>query len=202
MKLTIKQQRFIEYVDNENKKKIDIHDVNDMFKTIILNLFRAYLTSEKDDDRIHAASLISRIHPKYRNKIKIWDVLDGTTLREDIKESIRIKNRTNIHSQKNRHGNGEFDSMTYEEWEETLEHFGHACAYCGTKGKMSFDHVHPFSKGGNFIKANIIPACLSCNCSKQAHDLEEWYQSKSFFDEESLNKINKFVEKNAQLTMF
>lgn len=202
MELSKRQKIFVERVLEENKMPIDVNDTNAMFRMIVLNIFKIYLTSDNTDDRVQSASLISRINPKYSKLISFWDILEGTTFRDDVEEAIRIKTRTNIHSQKNRHGNGKFDSMTYQEWDDTLEYFDHQCAYCGSSRKMTFDHVHPFSKGGNFIKANIIPACLSCNCSKQAHDLEEWYQSKSFFDEERLNKINKFVEKNAQLTMF
>ena len=48
----------------------------------------------------------------------------------------------------------------------------------------------------------LCPFFIIIRYSKQANDIEEWYQSKSFFDEERSNKINKFVEKNAQLTMF
>jgi len=62
------------------------------------------------------------------------------------------------------------NTLTADEWLETLEEHDYRCVYCGKKLIDSFDttrdHVIPLNKGGNNTKDNILPACRSCNCKK------------------------------------
>jgi len=44
------------------------------------------------------------------------------------------------------------------------------CRYCGKKRKLTFDHIVPLARGGEHSKCNIVMACHSCNCSKNAQD--------------------------------
>lgn len=50
-----------------------------------------------------------------------------------------------------------------------------ACWYCGTQidgiANLTIDHVQPVALGGTDDLANLVPCCLSCNCSKGARDL-------------------------------
>ncbi len=46
------------------------------------------------------------------------------------------------------------------------EWYEHACLCCGRKGRLTFDHVIPLSKGGENTILNAQPLCRSCNCSK------------------------------------
>lgn len=48
------------------------------------------------------------------------------------------------------------------------------CVYCGATEKLSLDHVHPVSRGGDNSIDNLVTACRSCNSSKGAKDKEEW----------------------------
>ena len=50
------------------------------------------------------------------------------------------------------------------------------CIYCGRElGKdRTLDHVVPLSRGGAHAKRNLVPACRSCNSSKQDKDLSQW----------------------------
>jgi 5-methylcytosine-specific restriction endonuclease McrA len=53
---------------------------------------------------------------------------------------------------------------------------GWRCQYCGIKpvaSKLTFDHVHPKSKGGKTNWTNIITACIKCNHRKADKTLEE-----------------------------
>lgn len=86
-------------------------------------------------------------------------------------------------------------TLTLEEWYETLEYFNNECAYCGdSECNLEQEHVIPVVKGGGYTQENIIPACGTCNSSKNARDLEEWYVSYRHYDEERLNKILDYVE--------
>ena len=50
-----------------------------------------------------------------------------------------------------------------------------ACAYCGAQSRLSLDHLVPVSRGGLDSGDNLVWACRSCNSSKGACDLLEWY---------------------------
>ena len=57
------------------------------------------------------------------------------------------------------------------------------CIYCGTMPppKLHGDHLIPRYRGGPESGDNLVWACRSCNCSKNARDLLEWYEWKDEF---------------------
>jgi 5-methylcytosine-specific restriction endonuclease McrA len=65
-------------------------------------------------------------------------------------------------------------TLTVQQWAAILELYQGRCAYCGTSGKMEQDHVIPVSRGGGTTAENIVPACGTCNRSKNARTPEEW----------------------------
>ena len=42
----------------------------------------------------------------------------------------------------------------------------HRCQYCGSKDKLTIDHVYPKSKGGPDTWENLVAACVPCNNRK------------------------------------
>lgn len=57
---------------------------------------------------------------------------------------------------------------------------GFACQYCGAGGpyvRLTVDHVLPVSAGGGDEPTNLVTACHSCNCSKNAHVLDDLPQA-------------------------
>lgn len=69
-------------------------------------------------------------------------------------------------------GASKVDPITPEVWGEILEYFNHACAYCLRQDvKLTMDHVIPLSKGGDHTVQNLVPACKSCNSSKNARPI-------------------------------
>lgn len=71
-------------------------------------------------------------------------------------------------------GNHEYYSV--EEVQKRWTLFDDACAYCGSTDRLTRDHFIPLNSGGADAIWNIIPACLSCNASKQDDDAEQWYK--------------------------
>jgi hypothetical protein len=66
-------------------------------------------------------------------------------------------------------------NFNYDEWVKILLEYNYKCAYCGKESKnLEQDHVIPLSKGGLHTKENIVPACRSCNASKNNKILEDW----------------------------
>ena len=92
--------------------------------------------------------------------------------------------------------NSLISDFKYSDWKVCLTHFDHSCAYCGEKNKLEQEHIIPVTKGGNYTKDNIIPACVSCNCSKYNQSLHEWYPNHKNYSEDRLNKILDYVNKN------
>lgn len=69
--------------------------------------------------------------------------------------------------------------------------WNNSCAYCGTTGKMTVDHVLAVKYGGLDEPLNIAPACLTCNSSKNAAPVESWYRRQPFFTEARWRKIQR-----------
>jgi hypothetical protein len=84
-------------------------------------------------------------------------------------------------------------NFSLENWKQTMKHFDNKCAYCGEKAKLSRDHFIALSKGGEYTGNNIIPACISCNCSKQEFDFFEWYPNYKHYSKEREAKIMKYL---------
>lgn len=88
------------------------------------------------------------------------------------------------------------NTLTTEEYENTLEYFNHSCAYCGcelNKDNHHMEHVVPVSKGGGTTQKNIIPSCASCNSSKHTKTLADFYRYSDDFSIERLTQIAKYL---------
>lgn len=96
---------------------------------------------------------------EYKAKKKVWAKNLANTLhgREGI---IRRGHKRKALIKEN------FD-LTAAEWRAIKKRFKYRCAYCGEKKKLTRDCVIPLNRGGCYTKFNIVPACLSCNCSKK-----------------------------------
>ena len=57
-------------------------------------------------------------------------------------------------------------SLTTEQWLAIRAAYNERCAYCQRRRPLTMDHVTPVSKGGGHVASNIVPACQSCNSSK------------------------------------
>ena len=86
-------------------------------------------------------------------------------------------------------------TLNPQDWQRACEAFDFSCAYCGAGTKLTMEHIVPVAKGGRTIKSNIIPACQSCNSSKQDKDMIEWYTAQPFYNKSRLEKIIKFTKK-------
>ena len=63
-------------------------------------------------------------------------------------------------------------TLTPKDVSASMEYFGHRCAYCLRTGvKLTVDHIRPISAGGPDTADNIVPACQSCNSSKNDHGI-------------------------------
>lgn len=56
---------------------------------------------------------------------------------------------------------------------EVLKRDGHTCQYCGSRKRLTLDHVIPKSKGGSHTWDNVVTACEPCNLKKGDRFLPE-----------------------------
>lgn len=81
------------------------------------------------------------------------------------------------------------------DWEACVKFFDNRCAYCGINcDTLTQDHVVAVSKGGPYLKNNIIPSCFKCNTRKHNSDMLDWFTSQDFYCEERLKMIEEYLK--------
>lgn len=81
------------------------------------------------------------------------------------------------------------DTLTLNEWFECLEYWNYSCVYCGAGNKLHADHFVALADPNcpGTIALNIVPACKSCNCSKQHREVVTWLSKR--VSEQELHEI-------------
>ena len=79
--LTKKQTKFVEIVESENKKNINIKTSSEVFESIILNLCYFYLTSDTKTDKRDSAKQLLKLKDEILIKILSWKLFSLTELR-------------------------------------------------------------------------------------------------------------------------
>jgi 5-methylcytosine-specific restriction endonuclease McrA len=52
--------------------------------------------------------------------------------------------------------------------------YNSCCIACGSKDRISADHIIPIARGGRHSEGNLQPLCISCNSSKNSKTVMEW----------------------------
>jgi hypothetical protein len=76
--------------------------------------------------------------------------------------------------------------------ESIYQAWNHCCAYCQEEAN-TLDHIVPRFKSGSSNRNNLVPACRRCNISKASSKMEDWYQKQSFFMQERMDEILKWM---------
>jgi 5-methylcytosine-specific restriction endonuclease McrA len=82
-----------------------------------------------------------------------------------------------------------------KQWRQSIKDaFGCKCAYCGVESdKLTLDHVHPKTKGGEDLATNIVPACVHCNHSKGSSNWKLWFRNHAAYSEERERVIDQWT---------
>lgn len=83
--------------------------------------------------------------------------------------------------------------FTVKEWADTKEYFNNCCAYCGKEKSLTQDHFYPLSKGGEYARINIVPACRNCNSSKGVKLFSEWYPTSTLYSKKREKMIANYL---------
>jgi HNH endonuclease len=78
---------------------------------------------------------------------------------------------------------------TLKQVRERFCDFDNCCAYCNSMNKLTIDHFIALAVSGVDCLGNIVPACSSCNSSKQHSDPLRWYQKQEFYSEKRWKRI-------------
>lgn len=116
-----------------------------------------------------------------------------------INQRWKEKNAERVRMASKRRRNKKADlisDLTLEQWEWIKKHFNNECVYCGEEKPLEQDHFVPLSKGGGYTVGNIVPACRSCNASKNNSDFEEWYKYQETYDKSREKKIKDYLRFN------
>lgn len=122
---------------------------------------------------------------RFRQNGKRWR--DKNKIRERLRMKEWEKNNPDkVREKRRRRRNLELHTKglhTEQEWQEKKKEYNYRCAYCGIhenalKKKYTYknwwslteDHIQALSKNGSDYITNIIPACISCNSSKNNKD--------------------------------
>ena len=52
--------------------------------------------------------------------------------------------------------------------------YASCCTFCGSKDKITMDHIIPLSRSGNHSIGNLQPLCRKCNSSKKTRFISEY----------------------------
>lgn len=64
--------------------------------------------------------------------------------------------------------------VTAQQWRLLVQLARGCCVYCGKLSKLTLDHLVSVKNGGLTCWENCVPACRSCNSSKNASDGPDW----------------------------
>ncbi|MBN3352111.1 HNH endonuclease [Clostridium botulinum] len=121
---------------------------------------------------------------------------EGRQLEWQQNNKDKIKQYSEVRSNKNH-------TITSKEWNICKEYFNNSCAYCGMTEKehreifnQDLHKEHVECEGANDL-SNCVPACRSCNSSKNIFQLTEWYNKNNpKFNQEKLDVINKWLSED------
>lgn len=157
-------------------------------------LFRADLYKKQTEDRkAWAREYSKKYYPTVKERKRKYAILNKDKIKTRMelyqkeyylknKERIREKNkkwenafpekRAAITSRRRANLSKAEGSFTQKEWKALCLKYENTCLCCGSKEKMTPDHVVPLARGGTNDIQNIQPLCRSCNSRKGAKTID------------------------------
>lgn len=163
-----------------SKCKRSFSGFNVACKECVRNHGRTYYKNNKDE--------VDKKHREYYQANKEQTRIRGKKYRTRNRDKISVK--WHLKQAKIKKLPRNFNT---KQWRECKKHFDYKCAYCGEKKPLEQEHFIPLNKGGEYTVQNIIPACKSCNSSKQDKDFSEWYNQRESYSVEREKKILDYL---------
>lgn len=146
--------------------------------------------AEREKEKAKTPEMIKR-RREYRKTRKERDALLYKKWRKDNSDRISTIKQRRYNRKKKLESN-----LTHEQWLKIVSDFDNRCAYCGEEKELTREHFIPVTKYGEFTKDNVIPACRSCNSSKNNRDFFEWYPTFEYYSKQREKKILEYLNYN------
>ena len=127
---------------------------------------KAYNARYRAKNREKDRARIARYYAKHSKKLKAYQSCYAV-INFEKKRASSAKYRARKLSAD---GNG----ITERQWRDVLTSTLGLCTYCYERRPLALDHIVPLSTGGEHDINNAVPACNSCNSSKQKTPLLLW----------------------------
>ena len=132
--------------------------------------------------------LIAKKSKEYEIKNKVIIAIKRHKYSQEHSEESRI------YHQKRRSLKRKLTSnLTLKQWGDIKNYFDNECCYCGKELPLEQEHFIPLSKLGEYTINNIIPACRSCNCSKNNNEALSWFRNFRYYSKTREKRILKFL---------
>ncbi len=133
----------------------------------VLRMYNAVLVLNQDYQALSICSVERAVNLLLRHKAEMVAPRDGLVLRSPsitypwpsvirLKRYISLPYRKVALSRRN-----------------IMRRDGFRCQYCGSREKLTIDHVFPRSRGGRDTWENLVTACIPCNSRKGDRTPEE-----------------------------
>ena len=155
-------------------------------------------------NREHIRQLQAANPEKFRERRRQYKINNCDQIREQRRQ-YRINNSEQIRDYIRRRKalirssrKASLTSLTAKQTHQRFAAWRNLCAYCGVKAKhprnashdrLTVDHVLALARHGLDELSNIVPACFTCNSSKNDSPVETWYRRQPFFAEARWRKI-------------
>lgn len=154
-------ERFREY----ERKRYSIH--HEKRRTLSSLVYQRRLLTDPEKFKEQASKRgrewVKKNPRKQRDRVRRWALNN-----RDKIEQYQFRRRSRLRK-------GRCD-LTSEQWEQIKSFYDYRCAFCRRRRQLTKDHFVPVSKGGEHTAANIIPLCISCNCSKGSRKVTKTFQ--------------------------
>jgi len=187
-----------EYFRNK-KERNDRYALYHICKECESILKKEYRDSHKEEISIYNKTwhdsnidVVRSLYERYYNNNKEYENKRTNKYYNNNKESIFKLVKINIHKRKAKL-KGLDHSYNKDQWEECKKYFNNKCAYCGKEENLAQEHFIALSKGGEYTRNNIIPACKKCNSSKRDKDFFIWYSKQKFYNKARERFILKYL---------
>jgi hypothetical protein len=175
-------QRREHYQKNKGKILAEAKQYRDAHKEQLSEYFRAYHKAHKEVRQDRAREHYQRNRDRHLALAKAWRNNNKEGMREYHKrydkehpETHRTAKRNYKARKKQAQG-----SFTKQQWLDKCCFHGWRCIYCRaslTPETVHAEHRKPLSRGGSNWIANVAPACVPCNLSKNNKSESEYRQT-------------------------
>lgn len=165
-------------------------------KTRIREQHKQYYGSNKNKAKERNKCYRESYKEKIAEQNKKYYIANKEKIKERSREYHKLNiDKWNIWKQRRRAKEKELPhELTAEQWGIIKDAFNNRCCYCGKELPLTQDHFIALDNGGEFSVNNIVPACKSCNSSKNNKKFFLWYPKHKHYSKKREKRILEYLK--------